>query len=196
MAADTRTEIEQALAEADIQMDAGRFVGVVRDALRSVRHRRVEAEPSTQLTKGEVAELRAGGLASEADLRAYGRVRARTAADITALLATALTTTEAAKRLGVDPSRVRQLLGSGQLLAAKEAGEWRVLELQFADDRLVPNISQVVRALPPGLPLLAAANWLTTPEPDLELEGEPASPLRWLAAGGDVERLRRVVADL
>lgn len=196
MTVDVRIAIEQALAEADVRMDVGRFVDLVRNALQTVGQRRAAADPSTQLTEAEVAELRAGGLAPKPSLAAYDQARAQTAADMAALLATALTTAQAAERLQVDASRVRQLLADGQLLAVKDRGGWRILELQFADHDLVPNIGRVVRALPDGLPVLAAANWLASPEPDLELAGKVISPLEWLAAGGSVERVSMLAEDL
>jgi excisionase family DNA binding protein len=110
--------------------------------------------------------------------------------------ATSLTAREAAARLGVEQSRVRQMLGERSLLGFKDGNEWRLLELQFADDQLVPNIRQVVRALPAELPISAAANWLMTPEPDLELDGEPVSPLRWLTEGGPADPVVALAADL
>jgi excisionase family DNA binding protein len=193
---DIERALEEALADGDIQMDAGGFVRLLRDALRTVRGTRVGADPAGQLTQAEVAELRRGGLAPTADHAAYERVRARTAAEMAALLSRALSTTDAATRMGVDPSRVRQLLAERRLLAARDGGEWRILDLQFTSDGLVPNIGPVVAALPEGMPPLAAAIWLRTPEPDLEVAGEPVSPIEWLTAGGDPERLRPLAADL
>ena len=198
MTADATAELEQALAEADIGIDVGRFVRLIREALRASARPRAHVDPSTQLTEDELAALRRGGVSAATVKRdrPVGRVLVRTATETAALLARALTTAEAAARLGVDPSRVRQLLADRQLLAAKDGGEWRILDLQFADGRLVPNVGRVVRALPEGLPVLAAANWLTTPEPDLEAGGRPHSPLEWLSTGGDAQRVVALAADL
>ena len=194
--ADIETAIEETLAEADIKMDPRGFISLLRDTLRATRGPRVQTNPTSQLTSAEVAELRRGGLAPTADLGPYGRVRVRTAAAMTALMASALSTSEAATRLGVDASRVRQLLAERRLLAAREGGEWRVLEVQFADRGLVPNVGQVVAALPEGMPPLAAASWLAAPEPDLEVAGRAVSPIEWLSAGGDPERVSALAADL
>ena len=193
---DIERALEDALAEADVRIDAGAFLRLISEALRTVRGTRVEADPAGQLTESDVAELRRGGLAPTADHGAYERVRARTAAEMAALLSGALSTADAAGRMGVDPSRVRQLLAERRLLAARDGGEWRILELQFTAHGLVPNIGAVVAALPEGLPPLAAAIWLRTPEVDLEVAGEAVSPIEWLIAGGDPERVQPLAADL
>jgi hypothetical protein len=193
---DIERVLDETLAENDIRMDAGRFVQLLRETLRSTRGTRMAADPASQLTEAEVAALRRGGLAPTADEGAYERVRSRTAMEMAALLSRALTTSDAARRMGVDPSRVRQLLAERRLLGARDRGGWRILDVQFGPDGLVPNIGHVVAAMPEGLPPLAAANWLQTPEPDLEIGGERLSPVEWLAAGGDPERVSVLAADL
>lgn len=199
MAVDATAKLERALAEADIGVDVGRFVDLIRETLRASTRPRAAVDPGNQLTEAELSALRRGGVSASTLKRdrAAGRVVVRTATETAALLARAFTTAEVAARLGVDPSRIRQLLADRQLLAAKAGGEWRILDLQFGDDgRLVPNLGRVVRALPDGMPVLAAANWLTSPEPDLEVAGTARSPLEWLAAGGDAERVAALAADL
>lgn len=196
MAMDTRAEIAEALAEADIRMDVGRFVVLLREALRAVGRRHRAADPASQLTMRDIEQLRAGGLRPSVDLGAYYRVRAQTAAQTAALLASSLSVGQAAERLGVDPSRVRQMLAARALVGVKDGGEWRVLELQFQDRRLVPNIGEIARAIPEGLPLVGVANWLTSPEPDLEVLGKPVSPLEWLSGGGDPGRIVALASEL
>ena len=154
------------------------------------------SDPVSRLTEAELAELRRGGLAPSADRGAHERVRARTAAQLATLLARTLSTAEAARRMGVDPRRVRQLLAQRRLLGVRDGHAWRILDVQFTPDGLVPNIGLVVAALPEGLPPLVAATWLHTPEPDLEVAGEPVAPIAWLTAGGDPERVRLLAADL
>lgn len=193
---DTAAELERALADADIRIDVARFVGLLRECLQSIGRQRADVDPRTQLTAAETAELRKGGLSPTRNREARDRVRVRTATDTVALLATSLTTAEAAKRLGVDPSRIRQLLSERRLLATKDGGEWRLLALQFTDDRMIPNIGAVIESLPAGMPVLAAANWLATPEPDLEIGGRPATPIDWLRSGGDPGRVVELTADL
>lgn len=196
MALDTRHEIEEALTESGVDIGVERFVGLLKVALRTVTRGRSTAGDASALTAHELAELKRGGLKPQASLDAYREARAGTAAHTAVLMAAALSTAEAARRLGVDSSRVRQMLGERSLLGFKDSNEWRVLDIQFADAQLVPNIRQVVRALPESLPMVTAANWLTTAEADLERHGEPVSPLQWLAEGGDVELVAALAADL
>ena len=195
-AIDATAELERALADADIRIDVGRFVGLLRENLQSIGRQRADVDPRTQLTAAETAELRKGGLSPTRNRESRDRVRIRTATDTVALLATSLTTAEAARRIGVDPSRIRQLLAERRLLATKDGGEWRVLELQFADDKLIPNVGTVIESLPAGMPVLAAANWLSTRESDLEVGGKPVAPLDWLRSGGDPVRVIELTADL
>ena len=196
MTVDQRQEITNILNEADVRIDFTRFVALLREALDNVGQRRRAGDPSSQLTESDIEQLRAGGMDPSVALGAYDRVRARTAAHTVALLTSSLTAGEAAKRLGVSPSRVRQMLAERSLLAVKDGGEWHVLELQFQQRRLVPNIGAVARAMPAGLALVGIANWLTTPEPDLEIGDTSVSPLEWLSAGGDPGLVAALAAEL
>ncbi len=189
-------ELADALERAGIRMDVDRFVDLIREALTEVGRRSAEVSPVSQLTASDIEELRAGGLNPSASLDAYNLARARTAAQTGALLASSMSVAEAADRLGVDASRVRQLLAEHALLGVKDGGEWRILDIQFQGARLVPNLGRVAKALPIGIPPLGVVNWLTVPDPDLEIADEPVSPLEWLSSGGDPERVAALAADL
>ena len=89
-----------------------------------------------------------------------------------------------------------QILAERQLLGMRDGSRWRVLDVNFIDDALVPNIGRLVSALPKDLPPLAAAIWLTSPEPDLALLDRVLTPIEWLSSGGDVERARALAQDL
>ena len=115
------------------------------------------------------------------------------------LLATARPVAEAARLLGVDPSRVRQRLGERSLYGLKTPRGWRLPAFQFdldQPDRLVPGIGGVLAALPPDLHPVAVYNWLTLPDPDLAWGDEPVSPLDWLRSGGDPAVVAALAADL
>jgi hypothetical protein len=88
------------------------------------------------------------------------------------------------------------LLAERQLLGMRDGSRWRVLDVNFIGDALVPNIGRLVSALPKDLPPLAAAIWLTSPEPDLALLDRVLTPIEWLSSGGDVERARALAQDL
>ncbi len=89
-----------------------------------------------------------------------------------------------------------QLLAQRRLLGVRDGRAWRILDVQFTPDGLVPNIGLVVAALPQGLPPLVAAGWLGIPAPDLEIGGEAVSPIDWLTVGSDPERVTLLAADL
>jgi excisionase family DNA binding protein len=99
---------------------------------------------------------------------------------------TALTTKEAAERLGVNDSRVRQRLGNRELYGIKAGDEWRLPLFQFVHDGLVPNIDKVLPRLDASLSPVSVFRWFVTENPDLFVpEGKRLSPLQWLVSGHD-----------
>jgi hypothetical protein len=113
----------------------------------------------------------------------------RGALEYAALRATALTTKEAAARLAVNDSRVRQRLAERALYGLKVDDEWRLPIFQFgAKGGLVPSIDRVLPHLDESLSAIAVLHWFASPNPDLasaETRGEPVSPLAWLKLGLD-----------
>lgn len=102
------------------------------------------------------------------------------------LFQSALPTAEAARRLGKDPSRIRQRVREGSLLALVANAEMRLPELQFHGNAEIPGLGQVLRALPKGIDTLEALSWLSTPTPDLpDARGGPCSPREHLLRSGD-----------
>lgn len=109
----------------------------------------------------------------------------------------ALPTTEAAKRLGKDPSRIRQRVREGSLLAVMSGGEMRLPELQFHKNAEIPGLGEVLRALPKGIDTLEVLSWLATPTPDLpDAQGEPSSPRQYLLRSGDVAPVVEIAEGL
>jgi len=108
----------------------------------------------------------------------------------------AFSVAEAAKRLRVDQSRVRQLLSTGALYGVKLHGEWRLPAFQFTNRGVVPGIQQVLRELPDDLHPVEVLEWFRNPDPDLEIGENSVSPLDWLRSGGEPERVSAVARDL
>lgn len=183
------------LREAGIRTAPGAFLDMVREALAGLRTR-PGLDPRNQFSAAEVAALERGGF----DLRPPGRagqaVLARTAAEYVAMLEDALSVAQAANRLRVDQSRIRQLLSNGSLYGVKVRGEWRLPTFQFTPQGTVPGIQESLRALPGDLHPIAVLEWFRNPDPDLEIEDEPVSPLDWLRSGGDPARVSAIAADL
>ena len=142
------------------------------------------------LSAGELAALKSVGLSAvpwkggaEHDplMRSIG--------DYMALLETSYTTTEAAKYLKVDPSRIRQRLREHSLYGIDYDGEKRLPRFQFERQQVLPGLREVIAALPRDLNPLDVAQWFLFPNPDLEIPGReaPASPRDWLLSGAAVE---------
>ena len=138
------------------------------------------------LSTGEVAALESVGLTT-APFVSGGDPLAQSVADYMALLETSYTTSEAAKHLKVDVSRVRQRLREGTLFGVEYDGERRLPRFQFERRQVLPGLREVMAALPVGLNPLDVAQWFLAPNPDLEVGEENVSPREWLLRGKPVE---------
>ena len=109
-------------------------------------------------------------------------------ADYMALLETSLTTSEVAKYLKVDVSRVRQRLRERSLFGIEYEGEHRLPRFQFERRLVLPGLKAIIGALPVMLNPLDVAQWFLAPNPDLEIadEDDPLSPRNWLLRGEPV----------
>ena len=115
------------------------------------------------------------------------------------MLATALTTREAAGLLGTGESRVRQRLKDGTLYGVKAGRENRLPAFQFEGGGEVPGMATVLRHVDRSVHPVALLNWFTLPSPDLRLdeEGEgTVSPREWLLSGGDPRVLVPLAEEL
>lgn len=136
---------------------------------------------------------------SEAELRAFGEIGidvddagqgpdpvTEGIVEFAKVIETALTAQEAATRLGVSRSRIRQRLATRELFSFRLNGRVVIPAFQFQDDGLVPGIAQVNRALPLTRHPLSVVRWFHTPQPELAAEaGGTLTPLQWLTQGRD-----------
>ena len=184
--------------------------GDIERAQRIVRERFGEGRsPSEELIRerrGEAAILRKGG----ADLSPWGPREkdpgVATTAKRAALLATGLSTKEAARVLGVSEARVRRRVGPEKtLLGAKTPAGWRLPAFQFEGEGEVPGVGHVLKEMDPELDILSVANWFSLPKPELRAgylegagEGEDVllSPRDWLLRGGGPEALLPLAQEL
>lgn len=156
-------------------------------------------EPAGELSRGEAEAMGEGGLDLSPPSLEEPDPLARTAARYAALLASSLTTAEAAGLLGVSEGRVRQRLGKRTLYGVKAGRENRLPAFQFEGGGEVPGLGTVVRALRPGAHPVAVATFFASPNPDLYLdeeEDQPISPRDWLLSGGDPGGLVPLAEDL
>lgn len=146
-------------------------------------HRSVYAESAHELTAAELEVLEESGV----DVDEHAELpdpMLEYATEFAAILKTSLSTTQAAKRLGVHAVRIRQMIGDGTLYAVRLAGRWRIPEFQFQDDALVPNIGEVNAVIDRGLDAVSVLRWYTLPDAELATTDEEIlSPLNWLKRG-------------
>jgi hypothetical protein len=140
------------------------------------------------LTDDEERALVSGGFDTSPLRPEEDEPLAQTALEFARLLQSSLSVEQAARVLGVDPSRVRQRLSGDRrtLYGVKEGRAWRVPKFQFAGKKQVPGIGAVVAVLPRDLHPVAVHRWFTTRNPDLHVaaeEDQSVAPLDWLRSG-------------
>jgi hypothetical protein len=172
------------------------FEAVVRAAVERLPVVGSPDESADALTPAERAALEAGGFDLSPRRAGEPDPLAASAAAFAALIASSLTVPQAARRLGVDGSRVRQRLAARTLYGIKLPEGWRLPLFQFDGDRLVAGISAVLPHLDPALHPLAVIHWFTLPDPDLILDDRPVSPRDWLRSGGDPAPVIALAGDL
>jgi hypothetical protein len=176
------------------------FFGLVRETFERIAGWDPAAEPERELPAEELEVLHRGGFSTVREVSGTEDPLFRGALDLSALIASALSTKQAAQRLGVVPSRIRQrLTGRPTLYGVKWRGEWLLPQFQFAGKAEVPGISDVVPHLDPGLSPVAVARWFLSPNPDLvpdEGDGPPRSPREWLLAGQSPKEVARLAEAL
>ena len=166
-------------------------------------------EPSRELTEAEHEVLVEGGVRLNAE--PGGDPLAATTAQFAALVSTSLTTKEAAARLGVPESRIRQMIARRTLYSVLLDNRRHIPAFQFAqrsgstretgasrstaNRSLVPNIAKVNAALPEDLHPVEVQAWYTQPHADLFIGDDVdarVSPLDWLRSGGDVNKVAQL----
>lgn len=147
------------------------------------------------LSAGELDALKAVGLSTVPFAEGSARdPLTRSIADYMALLETSYSTSQAARYLKVDASRVRQRLRENSLFGIDYDGERRLPRFQFERAQVIPGLREVLAALPEGLNPLDVAEWFLSPNPDLETDAQqtPLSPREWLLKGQPVDAVARM----
>lgn len=136
------------------------------------------------LNEREASALQEAGFVFER--QAVGAVSplVQTTAEYAALVGSALSVPQAAHRLGVESSRVRQRLLDHTLYGIRLKAGWRLPLFQFAEGRTV-RYWEVVAPVLHGLHPVVIGRWLLAPHQDLLLgDGTVAiSPRDWLELG-------------
>lgn len=185
--------LETVLAEAGLRVSTREFLRHVADAARKISPPQTSPAdyftPSQQRVLGDVGLDLSTFRPEETDPRARSVATAAVFADSSHSVA------EAAALLGVDTSRIRHRINDGKLTGWKEKS-WQLPAWQFADGTTLPGLEVVLRAIPDDQPQLMVAAFMNTPQPDLEINGKPATPRQWLLAHGDPHAVAELVSTL
>lgn len=144
---------------------------------------------SRAMTADQKAALRAAGSYVDEMPPAAERASTILLHRKSALIASALSTDEAAARLRVTPGQVRQRLSNHTLLAVKVGAVQRLPDFQFTADGELPGWNRVAPAFPSTAHPTAVAWFMQALHPDLTVDGETLSPSQWLSGGGATERI-------
>ncbi|KAA9157173.1 DNA-binding protein [Amycolatopsis acidicola] len=186
--------LENVLAKAGLRVDAAEFLTLVEDVARRLSPQ--NPDPGQYFSAGQRSALADVGLDLSPRQDGEPDYRARTVAAHAVLAESSLTVAEAAHALGIDPSRIRHRLAARRLAGWKSQNGWRLPAWQFAGKDVLPGLDVVLAAVPADQPALVVAAFMTTPQDDLEINGEPASPREWLLAGGDPRLAARLAGTL
>lgn len=184
-----------------IDVEPERMEEMVQEAVSRLPRTLYRSDPRADLTPAEADALAQGGFSLAPADPGTGDPLARTAAEYAALLKSSLSTAQAAARLGVDPSRIRQRLTSRPptLYGIRLDSGWVVPEFQLEAGGLIPGLAEVVPRLDPELHPLTVLRWFTTPHADLAPAaqgGQPLSPRDWLRLGLPAAPVAELAADL
>lgn len=192
----TTTTMESLLKELRIDIDEEKFIGLLRSAFDAAVGRTAEVAEGGDLTAVERQALEGGGFLAKRTNPERRSPAFMGALAYAAIVASSLKANQAAKLLGVNPSRIRQRLLSSRptLYGIKSHREWLLPRFQFHHNREVPGIAEVVPHLPSNLNPVAVISWFDAPNPDLVTDDEETvlSPRDWLMEG----RNPRPVAEL
>ena len=180
------------------EIDSSEFDRLVVEAMEQMFPARPLPDPRRELSTSEIAILEQGGFDLEPRPLDSAHPLIRSGVAYSALLASSLSVSQAAARLHVDDSRIRQRLGERTLYGIKLKSVWRLPRFQFIEQGMVPGIERVLPHLDPALHPLSVVGWFTTPNPDLVYgeDEEPGSPLDWLRAGYPAEPLSELAGSL
>ena len=186
--------IDRALGDAELSSLAETALHLAAEILE----RAGGAEAPAPLSPDETDTLARFGIDTSDPMPAEALLRSRPAIQgmglHAELIASAVPIAEAAARLGVDPSRLRQRIREGTLLALRRphGRGWLIPAFQLTPECELPHLAALLGAAQRHLSVLAAARAFTLPDDDLG----GVSPRDWLISGGDPAPVERIVAGL
>ncbi len=156
---------------------------------------RLSPAASAGLPAREQQLLEHGGLDfSNGDAFAHAAA-AEAVAHETELLAGAVTVQQAAVRMGVSASRIRHLVADKELAAIRTSRRLLLPAWQFDGvGKPLRGLRDVLKhARSPEHPLAMQA-FMTTPQPELQVDDRVLTPREWLISGGDPNDVAELLA--
>lgn len=174
---------------------------MVQEAVTRLQRTLYRPSSRADLTEAEAEALEQGGFVLEPEDSVTEDPLAQTVAEYAALLKSSLSTSEAAKRLGVDPSRIRQRLTADPptLYGIRIGTGWYIPEFQFDGDESIRGMGEIVSQIDPELHPVAVFRWFTSPNRDLSTDdpsGGNLSPRDWLRLGFPVQPVVELASNL
>jgi hypothetical protein len=103
---------------------------------------------------------------------------------------------QASTKLSMPPSEITRRVRRRQLYGFRANRLLLLPNFQFSGSRVVRGIEQVVPQLDPRLHPIEVVNWFTNRHTDLVLDGDLVSPLAWLKAGHDVQKVAELAKEV
>ena len=167
-----------------LEVGPGKLAEGLKIALARIQALYYPAPGEEGLTAEEVAVAQSGGLEAGTRNLDGGDPLAMSVMTYASLVASGLTTLQAAKRLGVSDARIRQRLKERSLLGIRSGRSWRLPVFQFTPRGEIPGWSDVCARLPESVSPVAVERWLALPpcRPGHRRGGDTGEPAA-MAAG-------------
>ncbi|MGV6876788.1 hypothetical protein ACUSIJ_29540 [Pseudochelatococcus sp. B33] len=192
------SELKDALSVLPLRNGEQEFARIASAFLRRHANRFRFSTRSEPLSQTEANALRSVGATPEAD-QPDATPLIQTAANHSALVATALPLADAARRLRVTDGRLRQRIGEGSLLAVHgpDGRSLRIPVFQLTETGELPGLRVIMKAMRRELEPVQVAAFFTTPQVDLEDDkGEPMTPVTWLLAGNNPTTVKELARGI
>jgi len=187
------TDLERVLARHNVGISGDELVAELDDALS------VASSPASEpLSETEATFVRAYGgpqavgVLDEDPGQIARQLSQAVARQTVRAIVSTLSIVEAAALLGVDRSRISQLVSRHRLWAFRLGRSKRIPRWQFTGAAVLPGLDQVVAAIPSGLAPQSVAGFMTTPQPELD----EVAPVTFLVGGGDPKAVAKLLAGL
>jgi hypothetical protein len=171
---------------------------LLHEALRELLIGRLAPDPRRSLSATDAEALRRAGFDLKPRDLGVNSPMFLGAKQYAAMVASSLTVAEAAAKVHLDGSRIRQRLAARTVYGIRLAHEWRIPIFQFDGDCLIAGLGDILPHLSRDVHPLTVQNFFLNPNPDLVIgEDETAiSPREWLLSGGSPTTVAELIAEL